>query len=86
MVYATRMGLRGGGVKRPNYGELGEGVGRTFGRLALCNTATYQDLRDCNQSKAHNFRKDMKGGRIQIGVWAYNWAGGVSHTCGPAWV
>ena len=37
---------------------LGEGVSGTFGRQTLCNTATYQEILDCNHSKAHNFKKE----------------------------
>ena len=43
---------------RPNSGELSEGVGGTFGRLTMFNTATYQEPLDCNHSKAHNFRNE----------------------------
>ena len=44
----------GGGVK-PNSGEQSEGVGGTFGTLTPLNTATKQELPDCDHSKAHHF-------------------------------
>ena len=37
---------------------LSEGVGETFGRRTLLNTVTYQELLDCNHSKAHGFKKE----------------------------
>ena len=39
---------------RPDDGELSEGVGGSLGRLTLFNTATHQEILDCNHSKAHN--------------------------------
>ena len=39
-----------------------------FTRQVLFSTAIYQGLLKCNHSKAHNFKKDWKGGTIQIGV------------------
>ena len=47
----------GGGV---NQSELSEGVGGAFGRLNLFNTATDQELLDCDQSKAHDFQKEWE--------------------------
>ena len=35
---------------------LSEGAGGTFGRLTLLNTVTYQELLDCNHSKASGKR------------------------------
>ena len=32
----------------------------TFGRLTLFNTATYQELLDCNHSKAHDFIEEWE--------------------------
>ena len=32
---------------RYNEGELSEGVGGTFGRLTMFDTATYKELLDC---------------------------------------
>ena len=57
----------GEGVE-PNQGELSESVGGTFGGLTLFNTATYHELLDCNQSKAHHFKEDWEGKMMQIGV------------------
>ena len=41
-------------------GGASEGVGGTFGRLIMLNTATSQELLDCNHSKAHNFKKERE--------------------------
>ena len=46
------------GGQGANEGELLEGVGGTFGRLTLCNTATTHELLDCTRSKAHNLKED----------------------------
>ena len=35
-------------------------VGGAFGRLTLCNTATHQELLDCNPSKAHTFPEEWE--------------------------
>jgi hypothetical protein len=40
------------GGARPTYSELSKGVGGAFGRQSLFNTATCQELLDCNHSKA----------------------------------
>ena len=50
--------LEGGG----DSGELSEGVGGTFGRLTLFDTATYQEPLNSNHSKAHNFKRTNLGG------------------------
>ena len=48
--------------------ELSEGAGGTFGRLTPVNTATCQELLDCNHSQAHNFKKEQERGTMEIGV------------------
>ena len=50
----------GGGWGGVNQSELSEGVGGAFGRLNLFNTATDQELLDCDQSKAHDFQKEWE--------------------------
>ena len=60
---------RGRGV-RPHSGERSEGVGGAVGRLILFNTATYQELLDCNHSKAQTFKgveTSGKEGRYMLG-------------------
>ena len=52
---------------RPNQGERSEGVGGTFGRLTLLNTATYQELLYCNRSKAPIFKRS--GNEWVWGFW-----------------
>ena len=60
---------------KPNSGELSEGAGGTFGRLALVTTAPYQEPLECNHSKAHskahNFKEEWKErrGREGGGPW-----------------
>ena len=47
---------------------LSENVGGTFCTLTLFNTATYQELLDCNHTKAHNFKREQERKTMQIGV------------------
>ena len=46
---------------QPNEGELSEGVGGTFGRLTLFDTAPDQGLLDCTHSKAGKFKRRGNG-------------------------
>ena len=58
-------GAVGGDGIKPNKGELSEGADGTFGRFTLFNTATYQQLLDCNQSKARDVKKKWEGRTMQ---------------------
>ena len=40
-------------------GELSEGVGGTFSKLVLFNTASPQELLQCTHSKAPNLKEDL---------------------------
>ena len=42
-------------------GELSEDGGGAFGRLTPCNTATSQELLDCDHSKAHDVKEQGEG-------------------------
>ena len=55
----------GGRRVQANSGERSEGVGGTFGRLTLFNTATHQKLLDPNHSKAHKFKEEREGEAMQ---------------------
>ena len=66
----------GGGGLRPISGDPSKGVCGTFGKPTLFNTATHQELLDCNHSRAHNFKKGM--GRRDDANWCEEKA--LSHT------
>ena len=47
-------------LRRPNSGELREGVGGTFSRPTPRNTAPSQEPLDCTHSTAHHFKREQK--------------------------
>ena len=46
----------------PDQGQPSEGIPGTFGTFTLVHTTTYQELLNCNHSKAHSFTE--KWGRV----------------------
>ena len=48
-----------GGAKADSR-RVKQGEGGVFARHTLFNAATYQELLDCNQSEAHNFKKEWE--------------------------
>ena len=51
---------------RPHQGELGDSAGGAFGRRTLFNTATPQELLNCNHSQEHASKGSGKGGRCKL--------------------